>query len=94
MWFFLNINFIAGSDYKSVIEVLQFEPGEVEKSVTVKSLEDRNIEGREYLELYLSSGQGVYLSPHPRAEIVIKDNDGTSVHRSHHNEYFHFLYVR
>ncbi len=71
--------FIADSDYSSVIELLEFVPGDTEMTVTFKIREDKNVETKEYLELYLSAGDGVHLSPHPRAEVVIIDDDGASI---------------
>ena len=73
-----NSTYAAGEDhdYKSVIEVMEFASGETEKLVTVNTMDDGNVENREYLELYLSAGEGVHLSPHPRAEVIITDNDG------------------
>ena len=59
-----------------VTEVLEFQPGETEKEITVEIINDRNVELMEEFELYLTSGAGVHLSPFPRAEVVITNDDG------------------
>ena len=63
-----------------VTEVLEFQPGETEKEVTVEIINDQNVELMEEFELYLTSGAGVYLSPFPRAEVVITNDDGKKLH--------------
>ena len=66
----------AGDDYNTLIEVVEFEPEETEKQVTVRLLDDRIRETAETFELYLTGGGGVHLSPYSRAVITITDNDG------------------
>ena len=57
-------------------EIVTFLPEEVLKTVDVKILDDTNVEFNENFFLYLTSGQGVQLSPFSRAEVVIVNDDG------------------
>ena len=65
----------AERDYVPIIEVVEFRPQEIEKSVKICIVDDKRIEHDETFFLYLTSGEGVYLSPFSTAEVVIK-NDG------------------
>ena len=62
--------------------ILEFQPGETEKKVTITIIDDKKIERDESFQLYLSAGEGVHLSPFPRAAITIVNNDGKDVHVS------------
>ena len=73
-------NIAADEDYKSVSSILEFQPGEVEKKVTITIIDDKKIERDELFQLYLSAGEGVHLTPFSRAEITIINNDGKDVH--------------
>ena len=55
---------------------MKFLPQEVEKSVNIFIVDDKNIEYDENFFLYLRSGKGVRLSPFSAAEVFIKNNDG------------------
>ena len=55
---------------------MTFHPGEVEKQAMVQVINDKNIEYDETLLLYLTSGEGVHLTPFARAEVVIVNDDG------------------
>ena len=58
---------------------MKFLPQEVEKSVNIFIVDDKNIEYDETFFLYLRSGKGVYLSPFITAEVVIKNDDGKDI---------------
>lgn len=60
--------------------VLEFQPGETEKNITVDIVGDRRTERNETFELYLTAGLGVQLSPISRAEVTIEDDDGIHYH--------------
>ena len=65
-----NIIFDTGCEgyfYTPVSLLLEFQPGETEKQFTVA------ISNITRIELYLSAGEGVYLTSFPRAEIVNLD---------------------
>ena len=49
--------------------VLEFQPGETKKQITITFSNTTRI------EMYLSAGEGVYLTPFPRTEIM--NPDGT-----------------
>ena len=66
----------ARKDYITLGEILEFQPGETEKNITICILDDSRVEGDETFDLYLSGGDGVHLSPFFRAEITIPENDG------------------
>ena len=55
---------------------MKFLPEEVEKSVNILIFDDENTEFDEIFFLYLTSGEGVHLSPFSTAEVVIKNDDG------------------
>ena len=55
---------------------MKFLSQEVETSVNVFIFDDENIEHDENFFLYLTSGEGVHLSPFSTAEVVIKNDDG------------------
>ena len=59
-----------------MILILEFQPGETEKQVTVAISDDKKIERNETFQLYLSAGEGVHLTPIPRTDIVIVNDDG------------------
>ena len=69
----------AERDYVPIIEIVKFLPQEVEKSVNIFIVDDKNIEYDENFFLYLTSGEGVYLSPFSTAEVVIKNDDGKDI---------------
>ena len=54
-----------GSQDLPVTLVLEFQPGEIEKHITVTF---NNITR---VEFYLSAGEGAYLTPFPRTEINV-----------------------
>ena len=58
---------------------MKFLPQEVEKSVNIFIVDDKNIEYDENFFLYLTSGEGVHLSPFSTAEVVIKNDDGKDI---------------
>ena len=66
----------VGEDYDPVSLILEFQPGETEKQVTVTINNDKKIERDETFQLYLSAGEGVHLTPFPRTQIVILNDDG------------------
>ena len=63
-------------DYVPVVEIVTFLPEEVTKTVKVQILDDTNVEFNENFFLYLTSGEGVHLSPFSRAEVIIVNDDG------------------
>ena len=56
--------------------VMEFQPGETEKMITVNIIDDRRTERNETFQLYLTAGQDVQLTPFSRTEITIQDDDG------------------
>ena len=70
---------IVGDDYKSLSTILEFEPGETVKRVTITIIDDKKIERDEFFQLYLSAGEGVHLNPFARAEIMIINNDASKL---------------
>ena len=58
---------------------MKFLPEEVEKSVNIFIFDDENTEYDEIFFLYLTSGEGVHLSPFSTAEVVIKNDDGKNI---------------
>ena len=68
--------YLAGEDYITVTELVEFQPGETEKNITVYILDDSRTERAETFELYLTGGTGVHLSPFFRAVVTIVDDDG------------------
>ena len=58
---------------------MKFLPQEVEKSVNIFIVDDKNIEYDETFFLYLTSGEGVHLSPFSTAKVVIKNDDGKDI---------------
>ena len=69
----------AEKDYVPIIEIVKFLPQEVEKSVNIFIVADKNIEYDENFFLYLRNGKGVGLSPFITAEVVIKNDDGKDI---------------
>ena len=63
-------------DYSSISTLVEFLPGETRKKVAVKIYNDKRIERNETFELYLIAGEGVHLSPFPRAQVIIENDDG------------------
>ena len=63
-------------DYTSISTIVKFLPGETEKQISVQIKNDKRIERNETFELYLTAGAGVHLSPFPRTEITIENDDG------------------
>ena len=66
----------AGRDYVPILEILTFATEETKKTVEIFITDDKNIEYDENFFLYLTSGEGVHLSPFSTAEVVIKNDDG------------------
>jgi len=52
----------------------------------VQVINDKNIEYDETLLLYLTSGEGVHLTPFARAEVVIANDDGKQSIVMHSND--------
>lgn len=55
---------------------LKFQPGEIEKKVTLTIIDDKKIERDESFFLYLSAGEDVHLTPFHEAEVIIMNDDG------------------
>ena len=70
---------IAGRDYVPVLEIVTFTSEEIKKIVEIFIIDDKNIEYDERFFLYLTSGEGVHLSPFSTAEVVIKNDDGENI---------------
>ena len=51
----------------------------MKKRVEIFITDDKNIEYDESFFLYLTSGEGVHLSPFSTAEVVIKNDDGEGI---------------
>ena len=66
----------AGQDYNPVTQILEFQPGETQKNITIIINNDQRIEAAEQFELYLAGGIGVHLSPFSRTAITITNDDG------------------
>ena len=58
---------------------MTFLSEEVTKTVDIFITDDRNIEFDENFFLYLTSGEGVHLSPFGTAEVIIRNDDGETV---------------
>jgi hypothetical protein len=69
----------AREDYTSISEIMQFLPGQTEKHISVQINNDMRIEDNETFQLYLIAGAGVNLTPLPRTEITIENDDGMIV---------------
>ena len=65
---------------------MEFLPGETEKQISVQIRNDKRIERNETFELYLTAGAGVHLSPFPRTEITIENDDGKYVMHYYYRE--------
>ena len=63
-------------DYISIAEIITFAPGETLRQIEVRINNDMRIERNESFQLYLTAGAGVHLSPFPRTEIIIENDDG------------------
>ncbi len=63
-----------GSDYQSLSGSVTFDPGSSEAVITVTPIDDQDVEGTEYLDLYLSSSSEYSLSG-DYAWLSIEDND-------------------
>ena len=73
----LKTVYTEGQDYSQVIELVVFEPGEVEKSLEIVITDDREVEKeREAIYLYLTGGDDAALTPFPNTVITITDDDG------------------
>ena len=57
-------------------QILEFQPGETQKNITIIINNDQRIEAAEQFELYLAGGIGVHLSPFSRTAITITNDDG------------------
>ena len=60
----------------TLTEIVEFQPGETEREITIHILDDSRTESAETFELYLTGGGGVHLSPFSRTEVTIPANDG------------------
>ena len=67
---------LAREDYTSVSQIVEFLPGQTEKHIVLQINNDMRIEDNETFELYLIAGAGVNLTPLPRTEITIENDDG------------------
>ena len=76
----LTSSILAGEDYTTLTEIVEFQPEETEKNITIHILDDIRVESNETFELYLTGGAGVHLSPFFRAEITILSNDGIEIY--------------
>ena len=56
--------------------ILEFQPGETEKQLTITINDDKKIERNETFQVFLSAGEGVHLTPIPRTDIIIMNDDG------------------
>ena len=74
--YLLMTSILAGKDYTTLTEIVEFQPGDTEKNITIHILDDSRVESDETFELYLTGGAGVHLSPFFRVEITILSNDG------------------
>lgn len=63
-------------DYSSISRIVEFQPGETMQSISISINNDKIIERNETVELYLTAGGGVHLSPFPRTVITIENDDG------------------
>lgn len=63
-------------DYTSISIIVEFQPGETQQQISVTINNDKRIERNETFLLYLTAGAGVHLSPFPRTEITIENDDG------------------
>ena len=63
-------------DFIALSTLLEFPPGVTNQRVTVSIKNDKKLERNETFQLYLTAGAGVHLSPFPRAEITIVNDDG------------------
>lgn len=63
-------------DYTSMSTIVELQPGETQQQISVQINNDERVEGNETFQLYLTAGAGVHLSPFPRTEITIENDDG------------------
>ena len=70
------LHLTARMDYEPIIEIITFSSEQLMATVTVPIKDDANVEFDESFFLYLVSGEGVYLSPFSRAEVIIQNDDG------------------
>ena len=63
-------------DYTSVSTIVEFHPGEIQQQISVHIHNDEQIERNETFQIYLIAGAGVNLSPFPRTNITIENDDG------------------
>lgn len=68
--------YIVKEDYSSISSIIEFLPGETQHHITVHINNDKRIERDENFQLYLTAGAGVHLTPFPRTEITIQNDDG------------------
>ena len=68
--------FSVNEDFTSVYTIVEFHPGEIQQQISVRINNDKQIERNEAFQLYLIAGAGVNLSPFPRTEITIENDDG------------------
>ena len=75
----LYFSIIVERDYIPVIEIVTFLSEEVTKTVDIFIIDDKNIEFDENFFVYLTSGEGVHLSPFSTAEVIIGNDDGENI---------------
>ena len=68
----------AGKDYEAASGTLTFAPGETEKSVTLRALDDAIDEPTETFALNLSDASGATIGPRATATVAIADDDETA----------------
>lgn len=71
---------VAREDYTSISEIVEFLPGQTDRHIFVQINNDMRIEDNETFQLYLIAGAGVNLTPLPRTEVTIENDDGESNH--------------
>ena len=66
----------VNEDYTPVSTIVEFQPGETQQQISVRINNDKQIERNETFQIYLIAGAGVNLSPFPRTDITIENDDG------------------
>ena len=65
----------AGSDYEPLSGTLNFVPGEIFKTISIKTIDDDIYEGNEIFSVTLKDVIGADLGVRYKAVVIIKDND-------------------
>ncbi|HEY9282517.1 MAG TPA: GDSL-type esterase/lipase family protein [Pyrinomonadaceae bacterium] len=65
----------ARCDFATTVEMLYFEPGEAQKTLTIPLVNDSHVEGTERFQIRVDSPDGA-LTLRSTAEVQIQDNDG------------------